>query len=70
MTDSRDDSGKKVIRAKCEVTKGSGNQVEKSAIGDFIGIWRGKTAGSERNRSPFRFQIARDSEMKSPTIPK
>jgi hypothetical protein len=42
MTDSRDDSGKKVIRAKFEVTKGSGHQIEKSASGDFIGIWREK----------------------------
>ena len=43
MTDSPDDSGKRVIRPKFEVTKGSGNQIEKSASGDFIGIWRGRT---------------------------
>lgn len=28
-----------------------------------------ENADSEGNRSPFRFQIALDSEMKSPTIP-
>ena len=43
MTDSPDDFGKRVIRPKFEVTKGSGNQIEKSASGDFIGIWRGRT---------------------------
>jgi transposase, IS5 family len=31
---------------------------------------RFKGADSERNRPSFRFQIARDSEMKSPTIPR
>ena len=39
--------------------------------------WKAKYGGlevsaadSERNRPSFRFQIARDSEMKSPTIPR
>jgi hypothetical protein len=32
--------------------------------------FRCRIADSERNRPSFRFQIARHSEMKSPTIPR
>jgi hypothetical protein len=38
------------------------------------GVWTSgkvaRCADSERNRPSFRFQIARDSEMKSPTSPR
>jgi len=37
----------------------------------LLGQWSNpKSADSERNRPSFRFQIARHSEMKSPTIPR
>ena len=42
MTDSPDDTGNRVVRAKFEIRQGSGNQVEKSASGEFVSIWRGK----------------------------
>ena len=69
MTDSRDDFGKKVIRAKCEVTKGSGNQVEKSAIGDFIGIWRGKTDTKMAGSKGFKLKTLRAPFSRGAMLP-